>query len=444
MRPVPPPPPPKLSTAPSPLPPLPAGPMPPPPGAPPGSPPPGLPGEPPWPVLDPAARYGLAGEIVDLIEPHSEADPVPVLAQLLSAVGVWIGPGPYVLIGASRHSPRIFTAVVGETSTGRKGESLGQVRRVLKLADPAFESECWVDGISTGEGLINAIRDPDGKDPGVPDKRLFVAEEEFAAVMIRAGRPGSILSTVLRRAWDGGTLRVITRNKPLRASGSHVGASVHVTPSELATVFGTTDRANGLGNRFLWVCSRSPKQIPRGGKLRDGDLGPIVTRLVDVVARARSVEEVPFTERGGAMYDAAYLGGHRRETGMVAAMTDRWPATTARLALLYALLDGAAGIDTAHVAAALALARYGADSVRHILGSVTGDERADRILDALHAAGAAGLTRTQIRDLFGRHRAADVTRALVGLEVARLARVTRTGGTGGRPVETWYAVGGAP
>src|SRR5207249_3884004 len=28
-----------------------------------------------WPVLSPVARYGLAGDIVEMIEPHTEADP---------------------------------------------------------------------------------------------------------------------------------------------------------------------------------------------------------------------------------------------------------------------------------------------------------------------------------------------------------------------------------
>ena len=38
----------------------------------------------PWPLLDEAALHGLAGEVVRLIEPHTEADPVALLASFLA------------------------------------------------------------------------------------------------------------------------------------------------------------------------------------------------------------------------------------------------------------------------------------------------------------------------------------------------------------------------
>lgn len=34
-----------------------------------------------WPVLDTEALYGLAGEVVRLYEPHTEADPVALLVS---------------------------------------------------------------------------------------------------------------------------------------------------------------------------------------------------------------------------------------------------------------------------------------------------------------------------------------------------------------------------
>ncbi len=42
----------------------------------------------------PAAYYGLAGDIVSAIAPHTEADPVAVLVQLLVACGALIGRHP--------------------------------------------------------------------------------------------------------------------------------------------------------------------------------------------------------------------------------------------------------------------------------------------------------------------------------------------------------------
>src|SRR5262249_41691232 len=36
-----------------------------------------------WPTMHEAAYYGLAGEVVEAIKPHSEADPVAILIQFL-------------------------------------------------------------------------------------------------------------------------------------------------------------------------------------------------------------------------------------------------------------------------------------------------------------------------------------------------------------------------
>ena len=52
--------------------------------------------EPKWPELDDAARYGLPGEIVGTMEPHTEADPVALLGSLLCAFGNAIGRGASV------------------------------------------------------------------------------------------------------------------------------------------------------------------------------------------------------------------------------------------------------------------------------------------------------------------------------------------------------------
>src|SRR5262249_28479478 len=41
----------------------------------------------PWPVLQPEALYGLVGEVVKVIAPHTEADPVALLMQFLAYFG---------------------------------------------------------------------------------------------------------------------------------------------------------------------------------------------------------------------------------------------------------------------------------------------------------------------------------------------------------------------
>ena len=56
----------------------------------------------PWPTMDEAAYYGIAGDIVRAIRPHTEADPVAILVQTLASAGNAIGRD---LFGCDRERP---------------------------------------------------------------------------------------------------------------------------------------------------------------------------------------------------------------------------------------------------------------------------------------------------------------------------------------------------
>jgi hypothetical protein len=111
-----------------------------------------------------------------------------------------------------------------------------------------------------------------------------------------------------------------------------------------------------------------------------------------------------------------------------------------RLALVYALLDGAANIDLPHIKAALAVWEYAEASAAHIFGASLGDNVADDILRALQHAGREGMTRTAIRDLFGRNQSGDrIGAALALLMSSGKARRSEVRQAEGRPAEVWFA-----
>jgi hypothetical protein len=177
-----------------------------------------------YPELDPAAYHGVAGRLTRTIEPHTEADSAAILIQLLVACGCAVGHGPYFPVGATTHHTNLNACLVGRTSQGRKGSALDYVREIMKLVDPAWASTCCASGLSSGEGLIYAVRDrlvkkeqvkKNGKytgeiqevvvDFGVDDKRLFVTEAEFSRPLKAMSRESNILSEIIRSAWDHGT-----------------------------------------------------------------------------------------------------------------------------------------------------------------------------------------------------------------------------------------------
>src|SRR5205085_4160534 len=67
------------------------------------------------PKLGSKALYGLAGEFVATIFPHTESDKVALLIQMLVAFGNIIGRGPHFVAESTRHYTVLYTLLVGNT-----------------------------------------------------------------------------------------------------------------------------------------------------------------------------------------------------------------------------------------------------------------------------------------------------------------------------------------
>lgn len=382
------------------------------------------------------ALHGLAGDLVRTIEPHTEADPAAILIQFLVAAGNAMGHSPFFKVEATRHHTNLFAAIVGQSSKARKGTSWSWVERVLERAD----SE-WVPrlqkGLSSGEGLIHAVRDEADEDKGVPDKRLMVIETEFSSVLRRMNREGNSLSAVLREAWDSGSLQVLTKGTPQRATEAHLSVVAHITIPELRALLSATDMANGLANRFLWVFARRSKLLPEGGSLEDSSLSSLSSRLARVLGWARDVGEMKRSGAARKLWREVYGPLSDDKPGLFGQATSRAEAQVVRLSLLYALLDRAEAIEEEHLSAALALMDYASDSALHIFGGTQQNPKVNRILEALRER-PEGLSRSELSRLFTGHvTSAELELALGSLSEAGAAHMKEQP-SGGRPTERWF------
>ena len=247
-----------------------------------------------WPVMDEAAYYGLAGDVVRTIEPHSEADPVALLLQFLTLAGNVIGRAPYYQVESDRHHANLFGVLVGESAKARKGTSMGRIRAVVKVADETWSDDRIKSGLSSGEGLINEVRDPVQKwnakekqletvDPGVTDKRLMVVEAEFAGALAACERHGNTLSPIDPARMGRRQARDADQDSPLSATGAHISMIGHITEDELRARITRTDMANGFANRFLFALIRRSKELPFGGELTDSEILHLGERLKEAV-----------------------------------------------------------------------------------------------------------------------------------------------------------------
>lgn len=412
----------------------------------------------PWPASpSEAAYYGLAGEFVRMVEPESEADPVAILLQFLTAFGSVIGRGPHFVAEGTRHYTNLFMVLVGQTSKARKGSSWSHVLNIFQACDEVWANDRVKSGLSTGEGLIWNVRDPiykkepvkdNGKhageyqdicvDHGIEDKRLLAQEAEFASLLHMPDRSGNTLSPIIRKAWETGNLESLTKNSPAKATNAHISIVGHIVKDEVRRYLSRTEAGNGFGNRFLWVCAKRSKYLPEGGQTNKLNFAALICRLKAAIDSARAMGELKRDEGAKKIWCAVYSQLSDGVPGLLGAITSRAEAQVMRLACLYALLEGGTEIKAMHLRAALAVWDYCEASARFIFGDALGDSIADTILLALRSS-PAGLTRTDISQLFqgnrDRHQIGHAFGIL--LEYGLVQNVPEE--TGGRKAERWFA-----
>lgn len=398
-----------------------------------------------WPTLGDAAYYGILGDIVTHLEPETEADPVGILVQLLVAAGNAIGRSAYSRVEGDKHYCNLFAVGVGKSGHGRKGTSWGRVRQAMGAADANWAKTCIASGMSSGEGLIQRLRDSqlieEGNSStliaGVNDKRLLAVETEFGAVLKVLKRDGNTLSAIIRNAWDSGDICTLTKSA-VKATGTHISILGHITSQELRKCFDEVDVFNGFANRFLWFLVKRSKLLPEGGRLFD--VGPLADRLTQVIDGARRLGQLERADATRELWADAYPKLTAARPGLSGIVTSRAEGQVLRLATLYAALDCSPYIMPPHLQAALALWDYCETSTRQVFGC---EEQMDRlaraILERLQTAGTRGLSRTQISYAVGRHNPSHrVIESLASLRDIGKARVEEVS-TAGRPVEWWFA-----
>jgi hypothetical protein len=186
------------------------------------------------------------------------------------------------------------------------------------------------------------------------------------------------------------------------------------------------------------VLVKRSKELPFGGDWHKVEKQSLVERLRSAIEFGKSAGEISWGESAIAAWREVYGPLSEGKPGLFGAVVGRAEAQVVRLAALYAVMDESSLIEYEHLLAALALWDYAEESACYIFGDATGDPVADAIIEALRAAGEQGMSRTEIRDLFKRHRSAErINGALeLLLKVERVRCEYQV--TSGRPTERWF------
>lgn len=290
-------------------------------------------------------------------------------------------------------------------------------------------------------------RESDGDkhaDPGSPDKRLCVIEAEFASALRQMGREGNTLSPILREAWDGQTLRTLTKGDPLIASDPHLAVIGQITPAELRKSLGDIETRNGLVNRFLVAWSERARLLPFGSEPTHAENQEIVTRLSRAVVDARTICNVGLSTPGRDWWGDHYAELSTPKPGRVGEATQRAAAQVRRIAMIFAVLDCSRAVDVRHLEAALGVWDYAAGSAAWVFGGRSEfSPKAEKLSGLLLAAGPEGMSRSAIRrEVFGSNnvRSAEIMAVLRELHDAGVARLTKDTSGEGRPTDIWLHI----
>ena len=402
------------------------------------------------------AYHGLAGEIVRAIDPHTEGDPAATLITFLTMYGNIIGDKAHFTAGAKEHPARLFTVIVGATGKGRKGTSLSPVRQLFRAVSLDWEKDHILSGMSSGEGLIHAVRDEvikkvpsKGKsknmnstdydmeivDEGIVDKRMFVIEEEFGKTLRAAKREGNTLSAIIRELWDSGSPRTLTKS-PIKATGAHISILGQITQDELKKEITNVDLVNGLANRFLWLIVERSKLLPSGGHFHKLDVSNLVEKIKEAVSFGEKAEEITRDKEADDLWHQIYEPLSTGAGGLIGAVTSRAEAQTMRLACIYALLDCSKKITVTHLKAALDLWGYCFRSARFIFGSeaILKHPNAIKLLEELkqrRETSIGSMTRNEVKNFFNRNLSKEeldiIVNDLISNGFIRLEKVKKPG-----------------
>jgi hypothetical protein len=332
------------------------------------------------------------GEITKTLEPHTEGDPIGVLLSLMTMYSVAVGTGPTVRVGNDPHPLTVWTILVGETNSGRKGTATGEAKRIFKRACPGLmdpKTHLIASGVASGAALVSEMHnraiesgwfetipvdeDSEGSDALAirlsPGYQSLIIASEYASILKRS-RIDDSLGQNLRVAWEGDTLSNITKKETHTVYEPHLGVIGHITPGELAASLSASDLAGGSANRFLWAYVRRNKSLPHGGTLSKSQSDDLVNKFKMAVEHALTIKgDVPMDQGawslwGNEMYEG--INSLVSVGGKMESFAGRGVPYVKRLAALYALSDQRDKISVDDLRAAEGVVKYMIESVRYV------------------------------------------------------------------------------
>jgi hypothetical protein len=352
---------------------------------------------------------------------------------------------------------------VGATGTGRKGSAISAAETFFSYGEQPPRLPKVIYGVSSGEGVIHKVRDRKTKnefnrktqqieeivaDEGVTDKRVVFCLSEFQQYIASMRRQDSILASVIRQAWDKGTIASPSKNDEVIASNAHISIIASISKEELLTETTQTDAHNGTLNRFLFGCAQRSRLLPEGGEFealyQSHQWAELQRQFTENIRNSLTftmrIHRENDTQDDWGRNQFPDRGLYKRlsepRIGLWGAITARAAQQLIRMSLISAIINGHRSIQSSDQEAAREYWRYCDDSTRYIFGNRVQDPRAVRLLIQLREV-PEGMNRREINAAL-HYSSDDLEQSLTWLaEVGLIYR--RDEPTAGRTAQRWFA-----
>lgn len=389
---------------------------------------------------------GKIRDVINLIEPDTEADPVGVLAALLSQASCYLGNTLRLDDGGRTRPVIIDTVLIGPTNKGRKGTALGAATRVFDLAAPDFLGTHEVSGAKSGAGIIGAYvkrrdsaqdaqltamesgREYEGVDPR--DSRMFLVEEEYASVL-KSGKRDATLQAVMRKTWDGADLQNMTKDGGVIRRPVFV-IHGHTSPTEFRHNLSSADVAGGSFNRLLCVSVMRSKKLKKRHRINPENQEAAGTILAKGLEYAAKLETITLSDDAIDLFDDGLsdeIEGYGEGMPIVESFVGRAEEYTSRVAALYAALDGRDEIGVLDVKAAWNFVQFCLQSITDVLQGSEGSNESR--IRAVLRKNPNGVRATELLRATGLNAAA-IEDAIDNMDDVSLITLP-SGARGGRP-----------
>jgi hypothetical protein len=424
----------------------------------------------PRPVLHESALHGTLGHMAEAACSNSEAVPASVAIHVLARFAATLGRTAYIEIGDHKRHLRMFSLIVGPTSKGRKGTSSEMPNKLFDVVHRDYLSRAGflplekLTALSTGEGVIQKVRDPfswttgdkEHHDPGVIDKRLLCDISEFAGVLAQGRREGATLSTVLRDAFDGVDLTTPSATAFRRASNTHICVVGSVPETEIVKSLNDIEKTNGFANRFPMFYSARTKIVPSPKPTDAALMAQFARHIADAIWFGSRLGLIEMEGDAQSLWETALYSQIEDKTypELIGSLLGRRSLHTMIFAALIALLDHKTKIGVDHLLAADAWMEYWEQTVLFVFSTAEQNEKAiqdkalqDRLVKMIDELGGVKVSHTalatkatnkyQRRDVTAVH----VKRAMEALQRESPPRIhTETMTTVGRPANYYTLI----